>query len=307
MSTPTSLLRLPPETLGAAAGPVEHAIDARWLMAYAGALGETDARYFETEAAPGPAAHPMFSACYEWPVAVALRERAIGEAIAPFSVHATHDVVIHRPPRAGDRLRTSARIVEVRPVKAGSLVIGRYDTVDAAGEPVTTTHYGSIYRGVACDAESSKSAEISRTAPAPPGRDANGGVWGEPKGPPNLSIPPNWTIQIPISPQLAHVYTECARIWNPIHTDIAVARAAGLPGLILHGTATLALAVSQIVARELDGDPARVRGVAARFTGMVPMPSFVTVRAYAPETGDVHFDAVDAAGHSVLGRGVVKR
>jgi acyl dehydratase len=277
-----SALRLPSTVLGASVGPCEQTIDARWLMAYAGALGETNARYFDTAAPSGPAAHPLFSVCYEWPPAVELRERAIGEAIAPFSVHATHDLVIHRPPRAGERLGTTARIVEVRPLKAGSLVIGRYETVDAAGRPVTTTHYGSIYRGVACDGEPS---------PPPPAAKAGSLRWHEP---------------IPIGAQLAHVYTECARIWNPIHTDIAVARAAGLPGLILHGTATLALAVSRVVARELGGDPELVRGVAARFTGMVPMPSVVTVRGYESDQGTFPFDVVDAAGRPVLGRGVVK-
>ena len=291
-------LRLSPRVLGASAGPCHQVIDARWLMAYAGALGETDARYFDTETSSGPAAHPLFSVCYEWPLAVELRERAIGEAIAPFGVHATHDVVIHRPPRAGDRLSTSACIVEVRPVKAGSLVVGRYDSVDAAGKPVTTTHYGSIYRGVV----------------------GLGGPCGSPQTPPvafrpgcagavlefSANIPPAWQAQVPISAQLAHVYTECARIWNPIHTDIALARAAGLPGLILHGTATLALAVSQVVARELNGDPGLVRRVAARFTGMVPMPSVVTVRGYESPSEEFHFDVVDAAGRPVLGRGVVK-
>ena len=49
---------------------------------------------------------------------------------------------------------------------------------------------------------------------------------------------------MPVSATAAHVYTEGARIWNPIHTDAAVAARAGLPGIILHGTATLALAVS---------------------------------------------------------------
>jgi acyl dehydratase len=319
---PTTVgLRLPRETLGTTAGPLEGTIDARWLMAYAGALGETDPRYFDTTGGPGPAAHPLFPVCYEWPVAVALRDRAIGPAISPFSVHATHDLVIHRPPRAGDRLSTTARIVEVRPVKAGSLVIGRYDTVDAEGAPVTSTHYGSIYRGVMCN-----QAEIDRL----------GGPFGSPQTPSLTSRPGSagavletdpvpsrapvletaalsglsgalWQQDVTVGAQLAHVYTECARIWNPIHTDIAVARAAGLPGLILHGTATLALAVSQVVARELGGDPGLVRGVAARFTGMVPMPSVVTVRGYESETGDVHFDVVDAAGRPVLGRGVVKR
>jgi acyl dehydratase len=104
---------------------------------------------------------------------------------------------------------------------------------------------------------------------------------------------------------IAHVYTECARIWNPIHTDAAVARAAGLPGIILHGTATLALAVSRVVTRELGGDGARVRGVAARFTGFVRLPSAITVRGLGRQATTIAFDAVDADGTSVLGEGVL--
>jgi acyl dehydratase len=285
MNVTMSSLRLPATTLGAAVGPMEQTVDARWLMAYAAALGETDGRYFDTGARSGPLAHPLFSVCYEWPLAVTLRETAIGEVIAPYSVHATHDLVIHRPPRAGDRLTTTARIVEVRRIKAGSLVVGRYETVDGAGAPVTTTDYGSIYRGVECDTPSTPSAS-----------DA-------PKAPGDVS----WEEDVEIGAQLAHVYTECARIWNPIHTDIAVARAAGLPGLILHGTATLALAVSRVVSRELGGDPARARGVSVRFTGMVPLPSVVTVRGRAASGSEIHFDAVDCAGRPVLGRGVVTR
>lgn len=285
MSVAAPSLRLPSTVLGAAVGPYEHTVDARWLMAYAAALGETDLRYFETGGPSGPAAHPLFAVCYEWPLAVALREAVIGEAIAPYSVHATHDLVVHRPPRAGDVLATTARVVDVRPVKAGSLVVTRLDTVDGSGQPVTTTHYGSIYRGVACD--------TANAAPTPSPAPASPVV--------------RWQERVEIGAGLAHVYTECARIWNPIHTDIAVARAAGLPGLILHGTATLALAVSRVVRRDLGGDPARVRGLAVRFTGMVPMPSAVTVRGYEPSAADIPFDAVDTAGRSVLGRGVITR
>lgn len=43
----------------------------------------------------------------------------------------------------------------------------------------------------------------------------------------------------------------------------------GLPGIILHGSATLAYAVRELVAREAGADPARVRRIACRFRGMV--------------------------------------
>jgi acyl dehydratase len=101
------------------------------------------------------------------------------------------------------------------------------------------------------------------------------------------------------------VYTECARIYNPIHTDVAVARSAGLSAPILHGTATLALAVSRVIAHDLGGEPARVREVRGRFTGMVAMPSTFTVRGRAAEGPGVAFDAIGADGASVLGQGVL--
>ena len=280
-------LSLPLNVLGASVGPHKQVIDARWLMAYAAGLGETDPRYFDTTTAPGPLAHPLFAVCYEWPLAVELRETVIGGAIAPFSVHATHDLVIHRPARAGDELSSTATIVEVRPIKAGSLVVVKLDTVDERGAPVTTTHYGSIYRGVGCD--------------------DRGGGRGQAPALQEESGPVRWEERVEVGAGLAHVYTECARIWNPIHTDVAVARRAGLPGLILHGTATLALAVSRVVRRDLTGDPARVRGVAIRFTGMVPLPSTIVIRARDASPKGIHFDAVDAAGRPVLERGVIRR
>ena len=286
MSATAETLRLPAGTLGAQAAPRDHAVDARWLMAYAAALGEMDPRYFDTTIASGPLAHPLFPVCYEWPVALELRERVLGAAVAGRSVHATHDLVIHRPPRAGDVLRTRARIAEVRAVKAGSLVVMELETVDGGGAPVTTTRYGSIYRGVRCDA----GAPVSSTPP--------------PTAAPSVT---RWQEQVEVGARLAHVYTECARIWNPIHTDLGAARAAGLPGLILHGTATLALAVSRVVTRDLGGEPFRVRAVAVRFTGMVPLPSLLTVRGLDGGPTDIRFDAVDAAGHPVLDRGVVRR
>jgi acyl dehydratase len=114
-----------------------------------------------------------------------------------------------------------------------------------------------------------------------------------------------WTSVVEVAATAALVYTECARIWNPIHTDIAVAARAGLDAPILHGTATLALALSRVVARDLGGDPARVAEIRGRFTGMVLMPSSFTVRGRPSEAGGVAFDAVGPDGAPVLSQGVV--
>ena len=285
MSAVTAL-RLPSGLLGATVAPITHTIDARWLMAYAAGLGETAERWYDTLAADGPNAHPVFPVCYEWPSLVAQRERVIGDGLAPFSVHATHDLVVTRIPRAGERVTTTAKVVAVEKRRAGALLVARLHTVDADGRTLTTTDYGSVYRGV-------EAAEVGRVEDA----------LAPPPDVPAADV--RWTEPVDVATGAAHVYTECARIWNPIHTDVAVARRAGLPAIILHGTATLALAVSRVVARELGGDPGRVRRVRARFTGFVRVPSTITVRARGASGTAFAFDAVDADGGSVLGDGLV--
>src|SRR5262249_57995065 len=114
------------------------------------------------------------------------------------------------------------------------------DPVDDAGAPVCTTWQGGVYRGGAVAGPGRPAVDV----PAPP----------EPLG---SASQVHTEVSVPISALAAHVYTECARIWNPVHTDTAVAARAGLPGLILHGTATLALAVSQILRIEAGDEPRR--------------------------------------------------
>jgi acyl dehydratase len=272
--------------VGLTVGPIACAIDARWLMAYAAAVGETDSRYYDTTAAGGPLAHPLFPVCYEWPVAVALRAKTIEAALAPLGVHALHKLTIHRAPRAGDTLRTTARVTAVQRRTRGTLVVIRYTTVERTGVPVSTTDYGSLYRGV----------DLRGDDAGPAWETGDGDGAGV-----------RWVDDVDVATQAAHLYTEGARIHNPIHTDIAAARSAGLPGLILHGTATLALAVSRVVAHDLGGDPTVVRGVAGRFTGMVTLPSTLTVRGRDARREGLAFDALDAAGKPVLSDGVVMR
>ena len=274
--------------VGTEVGALSTSLDARWVMAYAAALGLDDPRYYDTLAPTGPVAHPLFSVCYEWPSVVALRAKTVREAWVLLGVHATHHVIIHRLPAAADRLLTRSQIIEVRPSRAGTLVVARFSTVDRNGRPVTTTDYGSVYRGVSTEAET-RAAVDRLPRPDPPASDQT-----------------RWTAVIPVAARAAHVYSECARIWNPIHTDVAVARTAGLSAPILHGSATLALAVSQVVQQDLDGDPTRVGEVAVRFTGLVFMPSSFTVRGRGRADGLIAFDAVDERGEPVLSGGVLR-
>ena len=286
--------------VGSKAGPYVHDIDARWLMAYAAALEETAPEYFDTARPEGLVAHPLFSVCYEWPAAVELRATLTSEDMAARSVHATHNLVIHRPVKAGDRLETTATVTLIEQRSPGAYQVTRFETVDQRGKPVTTTEYGSIYRGVSID-----------PAPGPvrpKGSEPTENESSVPLSPQGTSE--GWSTSVPLSAGLAHVYTECARIWNPIHTDRAVAIGAGLPDIILHGTATLALAVSQVLRREPAEAARRVRRIACRFTGMVRLPSAITVQGLGETTERasrvIAFQALTEDGRPAVRKGLVE-
>ena len=231
-------------------------------MAYNAALGELSDK-----------PHPLFPVCYEWPATQALRESTGLQKINAQLVHAQHDLTIHRPLRE-EKLFVSGRVVACLQRKPGTLVVFRFETQDDKGEPVSTTHYGMLYRGVVLEGGDRSTASIED----PPRHERDLPLIG------NFSV----------AATTAHVYTECARIWNPIHTDVAYARAAGLSGIILHGTATLALSVSRLTKT--------AKRVRCRFAGMVPMPG--TLAVHASRVGDeILFETRDAKGQAVIERG----
>lgn len=261
-----------------------HDVDARWLMAYAAGLGDFNPTYMDTEAHT-VSAHPVFPVCLEWPVILSSRELPGYESTTPEEgargVHAAHDLHLYRPIRAGETLTTTATIISLKAIRPGAAQMTRLDTTDANGDLVCRTYQLGISRGVAVT-----------------------GAATEVEAPPELPVRPSGerlaSLPIEVGAGAAHVYTECARIFNPIHTDRAVALGAGLPDIILHGTATMALAVSRLVDEYLNGQPERVRRLGGRFAAMVLMPSTLSLEVVALEEGLIHFDVQTEDGQTAF-------
>ena len=259
-------------------------LDARWAMAYAAAVGDSRAAYFDTTAGPLPV-HPLLTCGAEWPALVAARDAAgLSEEERRRGVHTSHELVLHAPLYTQGPVTVRSFVDGVTRRGPGAHQVTRLEAVDAEGRQLWTTLHGSIFRGVSVDGEDRPPPRDPSVLPALP------------------DVQPGHEVVVPIPVGAAHVYTECARIWNPIHTDVAVARAAGLPGPILHGTHTLALAVSRLL-EVLDADPAQVRRIACRLHAPVLMPSEIRVRVWAGEPA--RFE-VAAAGGLALRSGLVE-
>jgi acyl dehydratase len=259
-------LKIAADIVGCEAGPDEQQVDKRWLMAYNAALGKID-----------ESAHPLFPVCYEWPATRQLRARAGLAPIDARLVHAQHDLTIHRSARE-EKLFVSGKVVSAAQRKPGVLVVCRFATRDARGELVSTTDFSALYRDVKLEGGDRSMAALED----PPKHEESLQKIGE----------------VPVAATAAHVYTECARIWNPIHTDRDYARAAGLPDIILHGTATLAFSVSSVM-KAIERPIRRIR---CRFSGMVLMPSTLTVLAARHGTA-IAFETRNDRGAPVIERG----
>ena len=213
-------------------------------------------------------------------------------------MHASHRLRLHRLPRAGDELTSTARVTAVAARRSGTLVVARLVTRDAGGGLVSETDYGSLYRGVSLAGPASEGAAGSDIAGAGAARHA----------PARRSpAPPRWTERVDVPYHLGpRLHRVRAHLESHPHRPRGGARGRSArpdparhrhPGpRRRHG----------IVERDLGGDCRAVRGIEARFTGMVPLPSTFTVRAGARDLHGIAFEAVDAHGARVLSEGVLR-
>ena len=105
-------------------------------------------------------------------------------------------------------------------------------------------------------------------------------------------------------------YAEASGDHNPIDLDESVARMAGLPGIILHGMCTMAIAVKGAVDGLAGGDPTRVRRVGVRFSRPVLPGQELTTRFRRAESGGgvetFSFTTHNPEGRAVITNGVVE-
>jgi len=249
-------------------------LDSRRTMSFAAGVDDPNPLYIDDARDGGIIAHPMLPVALTWHMTL-YRDRFwdaedFSDEISAQQVHYSETLEIHRPMRPGETVTIEAEVAAVIPHRAGTHLVVQYQGT-SAGEPVFTEWAGAMLRDVGCSDSGA-------------GKDA----VPENKRFPKPEQPP-WEARIPIDTLAAHRYDACGDIHNPIHTSRAFAQAVGLPDTILHGTATLALAMREVVNREAGGNAARVAAVRANFTGMVPLDSEIRVESLGSEAdGELH-------------------
>jgi len=251
-------------------------VNGRDTMNYAAAIDDNNTRYFDDERRQGIIAPPLFSVATTWQIVANLGKYIETEdfpvEILPTQVHYSEFLEFHAPIRPGDELTINGVVAAILPHRAGTHVVFRFEAIDQHGKPIFTEYLGGMMRGVVCEDDGAGGESLPRNPAAP------------------ATTACRWEQPISIDALRAHIYDGCADIHFPIHTSRKFARKAGLPGILLQGTATLAFAARELVNRNASGDPRRLQALGCRFSGMVFPGTDIRVQLLSCEENEQHSD-----------------
>jgi acyl dehydratase len=281
------------DLVGTMLKPYRREVAWRETMNYAAAVGDDNPWYFDDERDGGIVAPPLFGVAVTWPILERIWEFIDNDRFPPevlfTQVHHTEHLTFHRPIQPGDVMTVQGKIAAILPHRAGTQVVIAFEACDQKGQPVFTEYTGALMRGVSCTG-GGQGQEALPVIPSGPEEDR-----------------PLWETTLPIDPLQPFRYDGCTNIYFPIHTSKRFARQVGLPGIILQGTATLALTAREIVNREAGRNPGRLQTFSGRFAGMVLPGTSIQVRLTGkvprPDGTELHFAVHNAEGEKAVSKG----
>jgi acyl dehydratase len=211
--------------------------------------------------------------------------RSLGDFDRAMLVHAEQAFELHRPLPTEGTVRTVSTVTGIYDKGSGALVASESVAVDAAtGQPLVTSRSGTFIRG-----EGGFGGDRGASEP-----------WHVPDREPDCQV-----IQ-PTRPEQALIY-RLSGDRNPLHVDPEFAARGGFARPILHGLCTYGVTGRALLQALCDGDPARFRGMAGRFSAPVlPGDSLVVSIWRSGDGGDAVFRTAREDGTVVIDRGRVQ-
>lgn len=270
-------------SVGLQGGVVSDLVEDRWLSNYAASVGDLNDRYFENRHG-SPAVHPTYISQLEWGAIGELHEQLdMTDEERAQGVHSFNQTDLYASFASGDLLESSASLIGAEQRRSGVRLTYQIKTF-VGTRKIARSFTQTVFRGVS----------ITGKGVAPEMPDT--GV--------DDSSEYTRADEIPFGKLAPYIFSECARDYGAIHTDRKAADAAGIPGLIMHGTGTFAIVLSAIVNHEAGGDPQRVAGFSGKLSAMVFCPSTAVLRTTRVDEG-IRFELRNEADEPAISHGHV--
>ena len=252
-------------------------VDPALVLAYGEATNDSHVAYVGPDGVAPPMFHVRLLQPVIWGIAT---DPELGLDVVRL-VHGEHDATFHRPLKHWDLVQMRGRLESVEEKSSGLLVTSRL-TCFVEGE-------------VAVEARTAFFIRVEK----------RGDRSSTPAAPPAAPPPPTFTRNLKVAPDQSYRYAEASLDRNPIHIDPAMARAAGLPDVILHGLCTMALSGKAVTDVLASGDPRFLRRLSVRFARPVSNGSTLTLSGWRKRSS-ADFMVQDEQGNAVITHGVAE-
>lgn len=274
---------LPVEKLGTKYESRQAVLDPDRAKAYAAATNDDNPAYESGKYAP-----PVFAVVPTWDALTPVVADFVTPEMFMMLVHGEQDMHFHQPLVPGRTLVSTGEAHSVRVGGSGTRLTSRVAAVDAEDGSLVLELYNTVFIRGLSDGDSGGPDKPGHAFP----EDARARKVGE--------------YSVPVDEDQTYRYRDASGDVNPIHVDEDFARSVGLPGIILHGLCTMAMTSQAVIRTVADGDPARLKRLAVRFSGNVLPGNDVTTTIYDAGSADGRracaFEA-HSAGRLVIANG----
>ena len=237
----------------------------------------------------GSAVHPLYAVVPPTGILQVAQKRLLRSVPGPVhDVHASSYFHLHALLRPPTKIRNAAAPIAIFPTPVGTATLVKLWSWDADGTLLWEQYNTSIALGTTW---------VDK-------------LYGDPGpaftvGQPQPGQEPT-SIPIEITSDAPERFAVVQRDNHPMHYDDAFAKAAGYPGIIAHGTHTLALSAAAIITEVAPDNPASLNVFGGRLSGGAMPGSMLTLRLWQDQGNDRQwsFDLIDGSGKPILKRGV---
>jgi acyl dehydratase len=276
MSTATQAFNT--DAIGIWGEPVEFPVEADRIAAYAAATNDPIAGHASGELAP-----PVFAIVPAFQALATASITVIPAELIMRILHGEQDFHFHAPITPGTTLTTRAAPIGIRRRSSGVTVVCKGETRDAgSGELLVEQYMTSFVRGAETGEDAGDEAPAHAFDEALRDREPDGTV--------EQTFDSNQTFR----------YSEASGDPMPIHLDENVAKAAGLPGIIIHGLCTMAFTSVAVIQRSCPDDPTSLRRLAVRFARPVQPGQSITTRMWESGGGSIAYETTSDSGDVVI-------
>jgi len=261
------------DAIGRWSEPATFEVTRERIQAYAAATNDPIQSHHD-----GEFASPVFAIVPAFAFAGQAALQVIPGELLMMVLHGEQDFHFHAPILPDTTVTTRAAAIGLRPRSSGVTVTVKSESTDADGKLLVEQYMTSFVRGA--------------KAPEAVGETAPLHAFDEEL----RSRPPDAESRQTFDADQTYRYAEASGDPMPIHTDDALAKSMGLPGIIIHGLCTMAFTSVAVIQHACPDDPLRLKRLAVRFAKPLQPGDTITTRIWNASSGTFAFETESDEG-----------